>query len=118
VDRRALPEPSPGAAAKTKRPPRNQAEDVLSGIFTEVLHLEEISVDDNLFELGADSIQIFQIVARANRAGLGVTVQEVLRHPTIESLSVASSSAQPATRQPALERILPAARERYRVRNN
>ena len=118
VDRRALPEPTQGAAVKTRRPPRNQAEDVLSGIFTEVLKIEEISVDDNLFELGADSIQIFQIVARANRAGLGVTVQEVLRHPTIESLSVASSGSLPETRQPALERILPAARERYRVRNN
>jgi amino acid adenylation domain-containing protein len=118
VDRRALPEPGQSTGAKTKRPPRNPAEDVLSGIFTEVLKLEEISVDDNLFELGADSIQIFQIVARANRAGLGVTVQEVLRHPTIESLSAASSNSRPETRKPALERIQPAARERYRVRNN
>ena len=44
-------------------------------------------MDDNLFELGADSIQIFQIVARANRAGIGATAQELLRHPSIEGFA-------------------------------
>jgi aryl carrier-like protein len=79
--------------------------------------LETASIDDNLFELGADSIQIFQIVARANRAGLDISVQQVLRHPTIEALSSASVTAAPSERKPKAKPIVPVSREQFRVKN-
>jgi len=117
VDRKALPEPVPSRASKPRRAPRNATEETLHGIFCEVLHLETVSVDDNLFELGADSIQIFQIVARANRARLDISVQQVLRHPTIEALSSASVAAVPSERKPKSKPIVPVSREQFRVKN-
>ena len=117
VDRKALPEPSLSRAAKPNRAPRSGTEQTLHAILCEVLHLDSVSIDDNLFEMGADSIQLFQIAARANRAGLDISVQQVLRHPTIEALSLASVAAPPSERKPKLKPIVPVSRERFRVTN-
>jgi amino acid adenylation domain-containing protein len=114
VDRRALPPPDPNRAAPAKafRVPRSQDEEKLAAICAEVLSVERISIDDDLFQLGADSIQLFQIVARANRAGLHVTVQQLLRYPTIEGLS---NLEQTVTKQPDLGPIKRVSRAGYRV---
>ena len=42
----------------------------MAGIWAEVLRLERVGINDNLFELGADSLHVFQIAARANKAGI------------------------------------------------
>ena len=58
VDRHALPRPET-AERELDAPfvaPRNAIEEVLSGIFTEVLKIERIGVNDNFFELGGHSL--------------------------------------------------------------
>jgi len=117
VDRKALPEPSLSRASKPNRAPRSVTEQTLHAILCEVLHLDTVSIDDNLFEMGADSIQLFQIAARANRAGLDISVQQVLRHPTIAALTLASVAADPSERAPKMKPIMPVSRERFRVTN-
>ncbi len=117
VDRKALPEPHLARTSKPARAPRTTTEQMLHDILREVLHVDAISIDDNLFELGADSIQIFQITARANRAGMEITVQQVLRNPTIEALSRASVTASASERKPKPKPIVPVSRERFRVKN-
>jgi amino acid adenylation domain-containing protein len=116
VDRKALPEPGLSRTSKPTRAPRSTNEQTLCGILREVLHLDTISIDDNLFEMGADSIQIFQIVARANRAGMDISVQQVLRNPTIEALSRVNAGDS-SERKPKLKPIVPVSRERFRVTN-
>jgi acyl-CoA synthetase (AMP-forming)/AMP-acid ligase II/aryl carrier-like protein len=113
VDRRGLPEPE-FSGLKTRQAPRNKAEETLGRIVCEVLRLEDVSMDDNLFELGADSIQIFQIVARANRAGIGATAQELLRHPSIAGFARVSAG-EGVKPKSGLGQIRPVSRERYRV---
>ena len=115
VDRKALPEPSLSRASKPNRSPRSGTEKTLHAILCEVLQVDTVSIDDNLFEMGADSIQIFQIAARANRAGLDISVQQVLRNPTIEALSLASVAPASSERTPKLKPIVPLSRERFRV---
>ncbi len=115
VDRKALPGPVLSRISKPRRAPRNVSEETLHSIFCEVLHLQNASIDDNLFEMGADSIQIFQITARANRAGLDLSVQQVLRNPTIEALSLASLAGNRSERKPKMKPIVPVSRDRYRV---
>ena len=118
VDRRALPAPSVSAVETDRayRAPRNGAEESLIAICSGVLRLAKMGIDDNLFELGADSIQIFQIVARANRAGFAITAQQLLRNPTVAGLSASNTGTQPAPSNGDLNSIRPGLREKYRIR--
>jgi hypothetical protein len=71
VDKRALPAPdaSRPELKESFAAPRTQTEEVLAGIWADVLGLERVGIHDNFFELGGDSILSIQIIARANQAG-------------------------------------------------
>jgi amino acid adenylation domain-containing protein len=69
VDRRALPAPERGSAAAGGHvPPRNPAEEVLAGIWAEVLGREGIGIHDDFFNLGGHSLLASQVVARVREA--------------------------------------------------
>jgi amino acid adenylation domain-containing protein len=89
IDRQALPAPDQEnlGSRETFVAPRNPQEDKLAGICAEVLHLERVSVHDSLFDLGADSIHLFQIIARAGRAGMTISPQHVLRLQTVAAIA-------------------------------
>jgi amino acid adenylation domain-containing protein len=115
IDRRALPAPDWSGQNRTARyvAPRNADEQLMARIWAEVLRLEQVGVNDNLFELGADSLHVFQIAARANKAGIAVTPRQILQFRSIASiLGQLSSSEAPKTQAPA---ITPVSREKYRV---
>ena len=71
LDRKALPMPE--RRSEGYRAPRTPEEEVLCGIFAEVLSLERVGIDDNFFALGGDSILSIQLVSRARRSGLELT---------------------------------------------
>jgi aryl carrier-like protein len=104
LDRKALPVPDLAEQQENRpfRAPRNESESKLAAICSEVLMLNTIGIDDNLFGLGADSLQIFRIVARANRAGLALTASQILLKPTIEGISSAipAGESSPPRRSP------------------
>ncbi|GAA3084308.1 non-ribosomal peptide synthetase [Streptosporangium carneum] len=80
--------PLPGApAAIAYRAPRTPAEEQLAHIWTQVLGVERIGVDDNFFALGGDSIKFITVLGRARAAGLNFTFQELFEHPTIAELT-------------------------------
>jgi amino acid adenylation domain-containing protein/non-ribosomal peptide synthase protein (TIGR01720 family) len=97
VDRAALPEPErarsePGALVA----PRNEAEEILSGIWVQVLGLERVGIHDNFFELGGDSILVIQVIARAARQGLRFTPKQFFESQTVAELASLPSSLAPA----------------------
>jgi amino acid adenylation domain-containing protein/non-ribosomal peptide synthase protein (TIGR01720 family) len=101
LDRRALPAPERGAAASTPRvAPRDERERALAAIWTEVLGVPSVGVDDDFFELGGDSILSIQVVSRARRAGLAITPKDVFDHPTVADLARASSAIEGADAAP------------------
>jgi amino acid adenylation domain-containing protein len=70
------------------RLPSNELEELLHEIWMEVMLLEEISIDDNYFEIGGTSLHAIRIVARLEKTldyQLGVHI--VFQKPTIEILS-------------------------------
>ena len=119
IDRKALPAVDSQATAisrRSRRNPKNEQEKQLLSICEEVLMLDQISTEDNLFELGADSIQIFRIVARANRAGLTLTASAIFRTPTIEALSMHSAVEEAPKKSLRRGPIVPVSRERQILR--
>ncbi|WP_229925687.1 condensation domain-containing protein, partial [Streptomyces longispororuber] len=70
LDRAALPDPEWGAATRG-RAPRTLTEDILCGLFADILGREHVSVDDDFFEIGGHSLLATRLVGRA-RSALGV----------------------------------------------
>jgi non-ribosomal peptide synthase protein (TIGR01720 family) len=90
VDRKALP--APGALTRVEElvRARTPVEEVLAGIWQEVLGAEEVGVHDNFFELGGDSILTIRIISKANRAGLRLSPRQIFQHQTIAELAEAA----------------------------
>jgi non-ribosomal peptide synthase protein (TIGR01720 family) len=95
VDKRALPLPdaSRPQIEESFVAPGNAIEEALARYWREVLGLAEVGIQDNLFELGGDSILAIQIVAKANQEGLRITPKDLFQHQTIAELSLAIEKA-------------------------
>ncbi|MFE2164045.1 amino acid adenylation domain-containing protein [Streptomyces sp. NPDC059447] len=78
LDRAALP--APEFTGSSGRGPATAVEEVLCGLFAEVLGLERVGAEDSFFELGGDSITSMLVVSRARREGVAVTVRQVFEH--------------------------------------
>jgi amino acid adenylation domain-containing protein len=117
IDRKALPAPDAGRNLRQKEfvAPRTDQEKTLANIWAEVLHIERVGIHDNLFELGADSLHIFQIVARAGKAGVKIAPAQILRHRTIASVLTQLDSGN-GTAAKAPQPIVAVPREKYRVK--
>jgi amino acid adenylation domain-containing protein/non-ribosomal peptide synthase protein (TIGR01720 family) len=81
---------------------RDSVEERLVRVFRAVLNRQEVSIRDNFFDLGGDSIRSIQVSAQAKQEGLLVTPRQLLQHQTIEQL--APHVQQLAARAPASER--------------
>ncbi|MBL1120239.1 hypothetical protein JK364_49310 [Streptomyces sp. 110] len=64
LDREALPEPDPTVAASGA--PRSAAEELLCALFSEVLEVPAIGVNDDFFDAGGHSLLAAQLIARIN----------------------------------------------------
>ena len=78
---------------KFRRGP-HAAEAALAGIWSDVLKVDRVSVNDNFFDLGGDSILGTLILARAARSGLKLSPVQLFEHQTIAELA-AVATAQP-----------------------
>lgn len=89
VDRAALPEPGHVAAAPASAvdPARlDGLAERIAAIVADVVGLELISMDQNFFALGGDSITGVRIVSRANAEGMALTLQDLFEAPTVGAL--------------------------------
>jgi aryl carrier-like protein len=89
VDRSALPAPDRvrSVGARDRVAPRNPVEATLARIWASVLGFDGISIHDNFFEIGGDSILSIQVIARATQAGLRLSARQLFQHQTIAGLA-------------------------------
>ncbi|WP_153349226.1 non-ribosomal peptide synthetase, partial [Nocardia aurantia] len=109
LDRKALPEPVFGTDPTGYRTPGTPAEQIVAGVFADVLGHERVGADDNFFELGGNSLVATQVVARISAAfGIRLGVRAVFETPTVTGIA-ARAATTPATtdRPPLVARRLP-----------
>ncbi len=85
LDRRALPAPRFEAGAHVA--PRNVLEDLLAGIWAQVLERERVSVHDDFFALGGHSLLATRVVTRARAAGLDLPLAALFEARTVARLA-------------------------------
>ncbi|MET0398827.1 MAG: thioesterase domain-containing protein, partial [Longimicrobiaceae bacterium] len=89
VDRRALPAPEAGEAAREEyAAPRDALEAAIAGIFEEVLGVARVGLRDGFFELGGHSLLAVQVMSRLEKAtGVRLPVAVLFTAPTVEQLA-------------------------------
>jgi amino acid adenylation domain-containing protein len=67
IDRQALPKPEAGVEVQYAGP-HTEVEEILCGIWAEVLRVEKVGIHDNFFDLGGNSLSAFRVISRIRRA--------------------------------------------------
>jgi aryl carrier-like protein len=85
IDRQALPPAMEQQQAKAGTP-MDEVEESLMAVWRKVLGKESVSVEDNYFALGGDSLRVVQVVHEARRYGIRIRAMDILRHQTIRNV--------------------------------
>ncbi len=98
VDRRALPDPArPARGGAAANLPGSAMERRVAEVWSEVLRLDSVSLDDSFFDLGGHSLAALKVQARLEEAlGRKVPFITLFQHPTLRELAAALSGAVPA----------------------
>jgi thioesterase domain-containing protein/acyl carrier protein len=87
LDTRALPAPEYQNADRY-RAPTTLTEEILAGIYAQVLGLERVGVDESFFDLGGDSMLAMRVIAAINKSlDAHLAVRTLLHAPSVRSLT-------------------------------
>ena len=109
LDRKALPEPERGAVKG--RAPQNETEEIMAGIWAQVLNLGQVGVEEDFFELGGHSLLATQVISRIRQVfHVELPLGAMFESPTVaglsrriaESVRVEAPPMQPAQRGPRM----------------
>ena len=88
LDRRALPAPE-YVDADAYQAPATVTEELLAGIYAQVLGLERVGADDSFFDLGGDSLSAMEVIAKINQTmEAQLAVRTIFDAPSVRRLSL------------------------------
>ncbi|MGD1900081.1 MAG: condensation domain-containing protein [Phormidesmis sp.] len=98
IDRQALPIPTvrKSKEERVSTGPLDRKETILLEIWQQILSSRDISIDENFFDLGGDSISGMQIVSKARENGLKLTPTQLFEHQTIAEQAAVATEIQAA----------------------
>jgi amino acid adenylation domain-containing protein len=87
IDKRAFPKPMVAAAA-AYQPPTNPVEEKLVNLVCDILRVEKVGINDNFFELGANSLTIIKLVSEIYKEfETEVPIMQIFQDPRICEIS-------------------------------
>jgi amino acid adenylation domain-containing protein len=87
VDRKALPAPETSAANEFVAP-QTDIEELLAGIWAEVLNVSRVGIHDNYFKMGGHSLLAIRVVSRIREAfQVDLPISSIFEAPTIAGLA-------------------------------
>ncbi|WP_420127100.1 amino acid adenylation domain-containing protein [Longimicrobium sp.] len=88
LDRKALPEPEIASEDESYVAPRTPVEEVLAGIWAEVLGVERVGVDDPFFSLGGHSLLATRVVSWVREVfGVELPLRALFEGPTVAEMA-------------------------------
>src|SRR6185436_10309618 len=94
LDQAALPEPEMASADEEHVAPRTPVEELIAGIWAEVLGLERVGVCSDFFDLGGHSLLATRVVARVRQVlGVELGVRALFENRTVAGLTAAIAEA-------------------------
>jgi acyl carrier protein len=108
VDRLALPAPEETRPELEEAyvAPRSALEDVIAGIWADVLRVERVGVDDNFFELGGHSLNLTKVLLQVQDAlQVKVPLRTLFEEPTVGQLAKEITRVRPGINQEIAQTI-------------
>src|SRR6185436_20395007 len=112
VDREALPAPEWQGLEESHLAPRTPVEEILAGIWADLLGLERVGANDHFFDLGGHSLLATQVMSRLRRAfDVEMPVRELFEAPTLAELAARVEAARRAGTGQLTPPLVPMPRE-------
>ena len=110
LDRKALPAPELAPEEEAYAAPRTPVEEVLAGIWAEVLGVGRVGVEDGFFDLGGHSLLATRVVSRVREVfGVELPLRALFEGPTVAELARAVEDER-RRELPVLPPVVPAGR--------
>lgn len=97
IDRKKLPEPVFNTSSKELIAPSTETEKKLSEIFEKLLKISPISVDDNFFEIGGDSLLALKLQIELLKLGFSIPFADIYKYNSVRQLATHMDSLNSST---------------------